>query len=390
MFASIHSQYAPNERRPCKIIIVTHVLPDKIAFLEALQRHIGIITIIPKPNSIHQPTYDLLQQNGFHFAHLTKEQLRAQKVEGPGLLSSYIQHDNFIILDIGGYFAQIASLMKARFQSQMIGIVEDTENGHQKYMTALGVKDRQHEQSAGVQSLPNFPLVSSARSPLKEPEDALIGLSIVFSAEAELRTRNHILLNKTALVLGYGKIGKSIAEALRRRDVDVHVCDINGERSLQAHSHGFKVVQNIHDLLPHVDMTFSATGNKALGIDEFERMKDEAYVVSATSADDEMHREHLRLHDYLRLPINGGATVKYTKGRKSLYLVADGEAANFLHCGSVGRYIHLVQGEIFGAALAVASTRKDGRPYFPNGFHEVGADQRQIVVNSWNQAFETS
>jgi adenosylhomocysteinase len=119
----------------------------------------------------------------------------------------------------------------------MIGIVEDTENGDQKYMAALGIENRQNKQPGGHELPLNFPLVSSARlPPLKESEDALIGLSIVLSAEAELRTRNHILLSETALVLGSGKIGKSLAEALRRRDVDVHVCDINGEKSLQAYS----------------------------------------------------------------------------------------------------------------------------------------------------------
>lgn len=67
-------------------------------------------------------------------------------------------------------------------------------------------------------------------------------------------------------------------------------------------------------------------------------------MVSATSAADEMRREELTLNGYLRRPINSGTTVKYIKGRKSLYLIADGEPANFLHCGSVGPYIHLVQG----------------------------------------------
>lgn len=234
---------------------------------------------------------------------------------------------------------------------------------------------------AAFRRAPGFPLVSSARSPLKEPEDSLVGLAIVFSAEAELRTRNIILLNKTALVVGYGKIGHGIAESLRRRDVDVYVCDINHERSVKARSHGFKIVQDIHTILPHIDITFSATGSRALGIAEFKRMKNEAYVVSVTSADDEMRRDQLTRNGYVRIPINNGATVKYTKGKKSLYLVADGEAANFLHCGSVGPYIHLIQGEIFGAALSVASGS------FPHGIHEVAADQRQIVAKNWKHAF---
>lgn len=94
--------------------------------------------------------------------------------------------------------------------------------------------------------------------------------------------------------------------------------------------------------------------------------------------------EDLGRHGYARTPINNGATVKYTKARKSLYLIADGEAANFLHCGSVGPYIHLVQGEIFSAALSVAAGS------FPQGMHEVGGPQRQIVARSWKQAFDDS
>lgn len=67
--------------------------------------------------------------------------------------------------------------------------------------------------------------------------------------------------------------------------------------------------------------------------DQFKRMKDEAYVASATSADDEMRRDDL-VKGYVRKPINRGRTVKYTEDGKSFFLVNDGEAANFLHKGA--------------------------------------------------------
>jgi adenosylhomocysteinase len=360
-----------SDRRSCMVVMVTHVLPDKIALLEALQREFGGVVIIPKPHSIHRKTFDLLETAGLPFSSLTKQDLRERRAESLETLKNHVGDERFIVLDIGGYFASMALTMKAHFKDQMVGIVEDTENGHQKYVAALPEK-------------PDFPLVSSARSPLKEPEDALIGLSIVFSAEAELRTRNIILLNKTALVLGYGKIGRGIAESLRRRDVDVYVCDINYERCVQARSHGFKITDDIQAILPIIDLPFSATGNQALGGEEFDRMKDEAYVVSATSADDEMQHRDLQRGGYVRTAINDGATVRYTKEGKSLYLIADGEAANFLHGGSVGPYIYLIQGEIFCAALAVASRRH------PHGISEVTSRQRQIVAKSWRHAFNDS
>src|SRR5579871_251578 len=221
MFSDICSQYDSSERGQCRIIMVTHILPDKIAYFEALQREFGIAAIIPKSYSIHRPTLDLLHGSGFAISSLTKRQLRTQRVRSLAFLRSHIQDHRFIVLDMGGYFASIASAMNDHFKAQMIGIVEDTENGHQKYLAAFSKRPAR------------FPYVSSARTPLKEPEDSLIGLSIVFSAEAELRTRNIILLNKTALVLGYGKVGRSIAESLRRRDVDVYVSEIDHERSVQ-------------------------------------------------------------------------------------------------------------------------------------------------------------
>ena len=53
-------------------------------------------------------------------------------------------------------------------------MVEDTENGLRRYLGAWK---------------PPCPVFSVARSPLKDPEDYLVGQSVVFSAEALLRGR---------------------------------------------------------------------------------------------------------------------------------------------------------------------------------------------------------
>lgn len=120
--------------------------------------------------------------------------------------------------------------------------------------------------------------------------------------------------------------------------------------------------------------------------DQFKRMKDEAYVASATSADDEMRRDDL-VKGYVRKPINRGRTVKYTEDGKSFFLVNDGEAANFLHKGALGPAIHLIQGEIVAAAHSISSSRHDGLPYFTPGFHEMPLTHRELVKKSWKEAF---
>ena len=70
-----------------------------------------------------------------------------------------------------------------------------------------------------------YPVLSVARSPLKDCEDHLVGRSIVFSTDALVRARGDILTSRSACVIGFGKIGRSIAQTLRAQDLRVPVYD---------------------------------------------------------------------------------------------------------------------------------------------------------------------
>jgi adenosylhomocysteinase len=123
--------------------------------------------------------------------------------------------DKFIILDIGGYFADSFADIDKQFNGNLIGVIEDTENGHQKYVESLQLLNDEEKTK---------PVYSVARSPLKEPEDYLVGQSIVYSVERILRDNNSLLTNKRVFVIGYGKIGKSVASSLsskKRNYVDI-------------------------------------------------------------------------------------------------------------------------------------------------------------------------
>lgn len=67
--------------------------------------------------------------------------------------------------------------------------------------------------------------------PLKDPEDFLVGQSVVFSTEALMRGRGDILHGRTALVIGFGKLGSSIARLLHAKGVQVTVFDIDPVRA---------------------------------------------------------------------------------------------------------------------------------------------------------------
>jgi adenosylhomocysteinase len=239
---------------------------------------------------------------------------------------------------------------KKTFGSQLSGIVENTENSHQKYEKYL----------SSEQKNPPFPypIISVARSELKDPEDFLVGQSIVFSAEAILRAPGEILSGRRALVIGYGKIGRSIAQNLHAKAVRVDIIDCNPTRQVLALAHGHQTGEK-RVLLRHNDLIFCATGNRSLTPVDMKFIKRDAYVFTATSADDELEN-HTSLarteidHDGHRL-----TQIRIDDNR--FFLTNSGNAVNFIHGAVVEPYIKLVQAELVFAAAQISSFSDTGR-----------------------------
>lgn len=162
---------------------------------------------------------------------------------------------------------------------RFLGVIEDTENGVQKY------------ESAGA--LP-VPVISVARSPLKNPEDHLVGQSIVFSTEALLRQRGDIFPGRKAAVLGYGKLGRSIAQELRSKGVRTIGRDHDPVRLAEAFSHGYEVLQDRSRALAGADLVLCATGNVSLSGENYAQLRNGAYLATVTSSDDELDLRSLR------------------------------------------------------------------------------------------------
>lgn len=60
-------------------------------------------------------------------------------------LSAYIGNEKFAIIDTGGHFSHVMHDLQLFFGSNLIGIVEDTENEHQKYEAALLTNENEYE-----------------------------------------------------------------------------------------------------------------------------------------------------------------------------------------------------------------------------------------------------
>jgi len=112
--------------------------------------------------------------------------------------------------------------------------------------------------------------------------------------DAIRRGTDVMMAGKTALVCGYGDVGKGSAESLRGAGARVFVTEIDPICALQACMDGFTVV-TIEDVIGEMDLFVTATGNKdIITLDHMRAMKDMAIVCNIGHFDNEIQVEALQ------------------------------------------------------------------------------------------------
>ncbi|SHN75823.1 adenosylhomocysteinase [Cryptosporangium aurantiacum] len=337
-------------------LLITHLLPDRAAFVRAVNRVAPVTALLPKPKSADPDVIATLSRD-YPVGCLSRG-LFSDAASALAYLEHHAPDQDVVLLDVGGYFAPTLGHLCDRFSGRVVGVVEDTENGWRRYRNA---------------GKPPCPIFSVARSALKRPEDHLVGYSLVFSAEALIRGLGDIVPGR-ATVLGYGKIGASIARCLHGRGVQVTVYDTDPVRTTEALAHGHTVATALSDALRGAGLVLSATGNKALRGDDFALLADGAYLGCVTSSEDELDVGALRSWERVRV---GDHVVRYSRHGKSWYALAGGEAVNFLHGAVVGPAIALVQAEILAAAARCVTAD------LPPGYHGVAPLDRRRIAALW-------
>ncbi|WP_440098484.1 NAD-binding protein [Streptosporangium sp. H16] len=359
-FAKVAARFVPEER--ITSFLVTHLLPERPCFVRAVAAMSRLRAVLPKPKSIDPAARHEAEQA------VPVDALSRELFADPGTALDYFESraatEPIALLDVGGYFAPSLAEVHGRFSGRLLGVIEDTENGHRRYQD--------------LDPLP-CPVISVARSPLKDPEDFLVGQSVVFSTEAVMRGRGDILHGRPALVIGFGKLGSSIARLLHAKGVQVTVFDIDPVRRTQALSQGFAVARDRHSALTGAGLVLCATGALSLHGEDFPHLRNGAYVATVTSSEDEL--ELGGLPDVYTRTMVGDHITRYQTTGHYFYLANGGNAVNFLHGASVGPFIFLVQAEIL-AGIGML-TRGDLAP----GMHEVSAADRAAVAAIWLSYF---
>lgn len=173
-----------------------------------------------------------------------------------------------------------------------------------------------------------FPAINVNDSVTKSKFDNLYGCreSLIDGIK---RATDVMIAGKTAVVCGFGDVGKGSAQALKSQGAKVVITEIDPICALQAAMEGFHVL-TVEDTLGSADIYVTATGNKdVISIEHMEAMKDQAIVCNIGHFDNEIQVGNLESRTDVEHTNIKPQVDRYTfPSGNSIYLLASGRLVN--------------------------------------------------------------
>ena len=202
-----------------------------------------------------------------------------------------------------------------RMAKQIKGVTEET---------TTGVK-RLYKMAAEGQLL--FPAINVNDSVTKSKFDNLYGCrhSLV---DAICRATDVMLAGKTAVVCGYGDVGKGCVQSLRGQGCRVIVTEIDPINALQAAMEGIQVLP-LEDVVDTADIFVTATGNSdIITVDHMAQMKHNAIVCNIGHFDNEIDMAGLARSGATRDELKPGTDVWRFPDGHQIIVLAEGRLVN--------------------------------------------------------------
>jgi len=205
---------------------------------------------------------------------------------------------------------------------------------HKDYKDLLkSVKGLSEETTTGIKALKKMeeekklliPAINVNDSVTKSKFDNLYGCreSLIDGIK---RATDVMMSGKTAIVAGFGDVGKGSAASLRQSGARVMVTEADPICALQAAMEGYKVVL-MDDAIGDADIVVTATGNKDIvTIDHMRKMKDHSILCNIGHFDTEIQVEALR--NYKWTEIKPQVHEIEFPDKKRILLLAEGRLVN--------------------------------------------------------------
>ena len=198
--------------------------------------------------------------------------------------------------ELAGAVPNPADAESEEFQVFLTLLQESVANEPSKWTTiSEGIKGVTEETTTGVLRLGQmfedgsllFPAINVNDSVTKSKFDNLYGCrhSLVDGIN---RGIDLMLAGKSAVVCGYGDVGKGSAESLRVQGARVAIAEIDPICALQALMEGYEVVR-LDDVIGTADLVITATGNRDIvTVEHMAKMKHNAVVGNIGHFDNEI------------------------------------------------------------------------------------------------------
>jgi len=231
-------------------------------------------------------------------------------------VESALALDPHILMDDG------ADLIARQPKGAIIGALEETTTG----VIRVRAMERQR--------LLRFPVIAVNDSPTKRFFDNRYGTG-QNTIDGILRSTNTLIAGKTAVVAGYGWVGRGIASRLRGMGAQVIVTEISPHLAIEALMEGYRVLP-IMEAVREADLIVTATGNtQIVSTEHLPHLKDGVLLCNSGHFDVEIDVKALR-----------EAAISRTSVRPNTeeYVLASGQ-----------RVFLLAEGRLIGQAAAEAS-----------------------------------
>ena len=219
----------------------------------------------------------------------------------------------------------------------VLGLLQRTLKTDPKKWTVMskGIKGVTEETTTGVKRLYKmaekgellFPAINVNDSVTKSKFDNLYGCrhSLI---DAINRATDVMLAGKTAVVCGYGDVGKGCAQSLRGQGARVIVTEIDPINALQAAMEGYQV-DTLENMVSTADVFVTATGNEAIvTVDHMSRMKHNAIVCNIGHFDNEIDMAGLARSGAIRDELKAGTDLWTFPDGHAVIVLAEGRLVN--------------------------------------------------------------
>ena len=205
---------------------------------------------------------------------------------------------------------------------------------HEKYPDALkDVRGLSEETTTGVHRLYEMAKKGALKVPAFNVNDSVTKSKFdnLYGCRESLvdgikRATDVMVAGKTAVVAGYGDVGKGSAASLRGLGARVMVTEIDPICALQAAMEGYEVV-TMDDIVERGDIFVTATGNiDVITMDHMRRMKDRAIVCNIGHFNSEIQIEGLRNYKWHNVKPQVDE-IEFPDGKR-LILLAEGRLVN--------------------------------------------------------------